>query len=334
VRGSQAHLGHWGNDLTGATVLSTGVWCHVTWLYEAGQQSIYVNGKRDVGPLVRGMLGNVGNGIIGNASPANWGFTSLLDEVCIFDGALNFGQIRALASGARATALPAPRRGAKPSNGITSRGHAEYRAPLATLALPLRGGSIPHTFYGGLTFWFPGEVKIESAEGLVRRDETGEFNVIQAGRKVKGTYRKVVIWLEDKQETMALLTNRLDLPAEAIAEIYKQRWQIELFFKAIKQNLRIKTFVGTSANAVRIQIWMSLIAFLLLKMLQFRSKKAWTLSTLVALLRWNLFTHKNLWTWLEDPEAIPPDDPPSESHPIQPVLDGIFGPAPHLTPAN
>jgi len=181
--------------------------------------------------------------------------------------------------------------------------------------------------------WFADEVKCNAAEGLIRRDETGEFNVFHAGRKVVGTYRKVVIWLEDKQETLELLTNRLDLPAETIAEIYKQRWQIELFFKAIKQNLRIKTFVGTSANAVHTQIWTALLSFLLLKMLQFRSRKKWTLSTLVALLRWNLFTHKDLWSWLEDPELVPPDLP-SGDNPVQAVLDGIFGPTPHLTPAS
>jgi IS4 transposase len=76
-----------------------------------------------------------------------------------------------------------------------------------------------------------------------------------------------------------------DLGATTIAAIYKQRWQIELFFKAIKQNLKIKTFVGTSANAVRIQIWTALIAIVLMKLLQFRSRLKWALSNLVALLR-------------------------------------------------
>ncbi len=102
-----------------------------------------------------------------------------------------------------------------------------------------------------------------------------------------------MVWLEDKGEEIILITNRMDLSAETIAEIYRQRWQIELFFKALKQNLKIKTFVGTSANAVRIQIWTALLAMLLLKALQFRSKLGWALSNLVALLRWNLFTHKH-----------------------------------------
>lgn len=129
----------------------------------------------------------------------------------------------------------------------------------------------------------------------IRRDCRGSFNCLQAGRTIKGTYCWIVVWLEDKGEEIVLITNRMDLSAETIAEIYRQCWQIELFFKALKQNLKIKTFVGTSANAVRIQIWTALVAMLLLKALQFRSKLGWALSNLVALLRWNLFTHKHLW---------------------------------------
>jgi len=163
--------------------------------------------------------------------------------------------------------------------------------------------------------------KVEICHLAVLETPLIEFNCFQAGRKIKGTYRRVVVWLEDKQEELVLLTNRFDLAAETIAEIYKQRWQIELFFKAIKQNLRIKTFVGTSANAVHIQIWTALISMLLLKLLQFRSRIGWALSNLVALLRWNLFTHKDLWKWIDDPFFRPPDLPPGS--PTQPELDGI-----------
>lgn len=158
--------------------------------------------------------------------------------------------------------------------------------------------------------------------GVVVSDHIGQFNVLEAGRRIKGTYRKVVVWIEEKQEHMELLTNRLDLSAATIAEIYKQRWQIELFFKAIKQNLRVKTFVGTSANAVRIQIWTALIAILLIKYLQFKSRLSWALSNLVALLRWNLFTHRNLWKWINDPFLQ--SHPPPQNELSQGVLDGIL----------
>src|SRR5207249_230666 len=86
-----------------------------------------------------------------------------------------------------------------------------------------------------------------------------------------------------------------------IAQIYKQRWQVELMFKALKQNLRIKTFVGTTANALRIQIWTALIAMLILRYLQLVARHAWSLSNLIAMLRFNLFAHRELWTWLNDP---------------------------------
>ena len=67
--------------------------------------------------------------------------------------------------------------------------------------------------------------------------------------------RRVVVWLPDKEQELELITNHLDFGATTIAGIYKERWQIELFFKALKQNLRIKSFVGTSRNALQVQIW-------------------------------------------------------------------------------
>lgn len=158
--------------------------------------------------------------------------------------------------------------------------------------------------------------------GKIRSDTEGRFFDFDASRRIETRFRRVTVWIEEKGEEMELLTNRFDLAAETIAEIYRQRWQIELFFKAIKQNLRIKTFVGTSGNAVRIQIWTALIAMLLLKLLQFRSRIDWSLSNLVALLRWNLFTHKNLWKWIDEPHLPPPEVPPGTL--FQPDLDGIL----------
>jgi hypothetical protein len=113
-------------------------------------------------------------------------------------------------------------------------------------------------------------------------------------------------FITDDGKEYVFLTNRLDLAAATIAEIYRQRWQVELFFKAIKQNLRIKTFVGTSENALHIQIWTALIAILILRFLQLRSKWGWSLSNLVAMIRLNLFTYRDLNKWLDDP-FTPPD---------------------------
>jgi len=81
---------------------------------------------------------------------------------------------------------------------------------------------------------------------------------------------------------------------------------VELFFKALKQNLKIKTFVGTSANAVKTQVWTALIAMLLLRYLQLRAKFGWSLSNLVALLRQQLFVYRDLFAWLDQPFEAPP----------------------------
>jgi Transposase DDE domain/Domain of unknown function (DUF4372) len=158
--------------------------------------------------------------------------------------------------------------------------------------------------------------------GNVMSDEIIRLQPFVAGRPDLEDMRRVVVWLEDKQEELVLLTNNFKLAAATIAAIYKERWQIELFFKLLKQQLRIKTFVGTSANAVRIQIWTALIAVLVVRLLQFRSNFAWALSNLVALLRWNLFSYRNLWEWLNRPFDTPPEMPDE----LQLKLDSILAP--------
>jgi len=118
--------------------------------------------------------------------------------------------------------------------------------------------------------------------------------------------RRIVVNLPDQKEPLVLLTNHPRFGPATVAEIYRQRWQIEVFFRALKQNLRLKTFVGTSANALQIQIWTALIAMLLLKYLQLRASYGWSLSNLVAMLRQQLFVYRDLFTWLNQPFGPPP----------------------------
>jgi IS4 transposase len=118
--------------------------------------------------------------------------------------------------------------------------------------------------------------------------------------------RRLEVWHEEQQETLVFLTNHLSFGATTVAAIYRDRWQIELFFKALKQSLRVKTFVGTSPNALKTQIWTALIAMLLLKYLQLRSRYGWSLSNWVALLRQQLFVYRDLWSWLDCPFQPPP----------------------------
>jgi Transposase DDE domain/Domain of unknown function (DUF4372) len=142
--------------------------------------------------------------------------------------------------------------------------------------------------------------------GPVLRDEIIELTNWNAANNCPFRLRRVEVDDPDKHGTLVFLTNHLTFGATTIAAIYKDRWQVELFFKALKQNLKIKTFVGTSANALKVQVWTALIAILLLKYLQLRSRFAWSLANLVALLRMNLFTHRDLWAWLDQPFTGPP----------------------------
>ncbi len=131
-----------------------------------------------------------------------------------------------------------------------------------------------------------------------------------AGGKCKHLLRVVTVWDKECDRYIDLLTNHLDFGATTISAIYKDRWQIELFFKALKQNLKVKTFVGTSENALRIQIWTALIALLLIKWMKHQSRAGWCLSLMAAALRWNLFVYRDLRDWLDNPASWNVDPPP------------------------
>ena len=145
--------------------------------------------------------------------------------------------------------------------------------------------------------------------GRILADERIVLTGQKAEKMPLPDFRRVVVWDEDKQREIVLLTNHMDFAASTIAAIYKERWQIEIFFKTIKQHLKIKTFVGTSANALKVQIWTALCAILLLKYLKFLSTFDWSLSNLIALLRPNLFTYRDLQAWLNKPFGTPPCPP-------------------------
>lgn len=97
------------------------------------------------------------------------------------------------------------------------------------------------------------------------------------------------------------LTNNLQWKPTMVAMIYKQRWQIEIFFKHLKQRLKVTSFVGTSENAVQIQIWTALIGILLLKYIQKKVIYKWNLSNLVGFIRMNIFVKIDFWKWANDP---------------------------------
>jgi len=131
--------------------------------------------------------------------------------------------------------------------------------------------------------------------------------------KQKFPYRLRRIRSKDPEtgKIIVILTNNFAWSAQTIARIYKERWQIELFFKSIKQQLKVKSFVGTSKNALLSQLWIALIAYLLLSYLKFKSRFGWSVYTLCSVLRTNLFARRNLWDWLNAPyherSNAPPD---------------------------
>ena len=149
------------------------------------------------------------------------------------------------------------------------------------------------------------ELKVPQNSNVVR-DEIICFPRLGREGEEPVLFRRVEIWNKEKQEAIVFLSNLLAFGATTIAAIYKDRWQVELFFKALKQTCKIKTFVGTSANAVKTQVWTALIAMLVLKYLQLKSQFSWSLSTLAALLRQQLFFYRDLWLWLDDPFQGPP----------------------------
>jgi len=146
----------------------------------------------------------------------------------------------------------------------------------------------------------------------IRADQFIRLTGAQAQADYPDLLRRIVAWDTENKREIVLLTNLLEFGSTTIAAIYKERWKIELFFKALKQNLTVKTFVGTSENALRIQIWTALIALLLLKWLHHLSKANWSLSNLASMLRLNLFTYRELTQWIDNPMGTPPLIPVAE----------------------
>jgi len=145
----------------------------------------------------------------------------------------------------------------------------------------------------------------------------------KADAKCPYVLRRVVVWDKENNCEIVLLTNHLSFGSTTIAAIYKDRWEIEVFFKTLKGHLKVKTFIGTSENALRIQIWTALIALLLLKYLHHLSKATWSLSNLATMLRLNLFTYRDLTDWINDPFGSPPITPGEQ---VQLRLPGVGQP--------
>ena len=115
--------------------------------------------------------------------------------------------------------------------------------------------------------------------------------------------RRIAYWDEENKRLFEFICNNFELPAEKIALIYRQRWQIELLFKQLKQNFPLKYFLGDNENAIEIQIWAAMLANLLITLVKSKVKRAWAFSNMVSLIRNQLMNYVDIFRFLEDPEG-------------------------------
>jgi hypothetical protein len=151
--------------------------------------------------------------------------------------------------------------------------------------------------------------KVNRAQGLTC-DQTIELTGQKSRKEQLAKLRRIAYRDAETGKRYVFLTNNFALAASTIAACYKARWQIELFFKWIKQNLKIKAFLGTSKNAVMTQIWIALCIYLMLAYLKFRAKIGHSLQQMIRLLQLNLFARRDLLALFSSDPRIPrPPDP-------------------------
>lgn len=148
------------------------------------------------------------------------------------------------------------------------------------------------------------DISVEKDKNVLQ-DSNIRIKVPKSSGDYPKNLRIVRYWVEEKQQELVFLTNNFYWTASTVASIYQQRWFIESFFKMIKQNLKIKSFVGTSENAVQIQIWTALITILLMTFLKVKAQYKWNMSNLITFIRLNLFVKIDLWSWIDKPFVCP-----------------------------
>ena len=141
----------------------------------------------------------------------------------------------------------------------------------------------------------------------VTSDQTIVFTSARGRKRCPHRLRRIGYRDPDTGRHYVFLTTNFALSAKTIADIYKARWQVELFFKWIKQHLKVKSFVGTSRNAVMTQLWIAMCVYLLLSYVKFANRLAWSLNEILRVLQLNLFDRRPL-TGLLDPPTDPPDE--------------------------
>ncbi len=144
---------------------------------------------------------------------------------------------------------------------------------------------------------------VNKSQGLTS-DQIIRFTGIEKSQDCPIPLRRIGYRDPETGKHYVFLTNNMKLSAKTIADIYKSRWQIELFFKWIKQNLKIKSFIGTSKNAVMTQIWIAMCVYLILAYLKFQSKLNKSLQQILRILQINLFEKRDLMALLRGDPPI------------------------------
>ena len=138
----------------------------------------------------------------------------------------------------------------------------------------------------------------DSVDPGVLKDE--RITITKDGRQIQ--LRRIAYYHACQDRTYIFLTNNHRLGPDKIARIYKNRWQIESMFKRLKQNFPLKYFLGDSQNAIEIQIWVSLIAQLLMLVVQRKAQRRWAFSNMVGVIRYHLTSYIDLFRFLKDPD--------------------------------
>ena len=142
----------------------------------------------------------------------------------------------------------------------------------------------------------------DEADSGILKDEEITLSYGENG-KLKHRCRRIAWWDAQNERLFEFITNNFDLPAEKVALIYRKRWQIELLFKQLKQNFPLKYFLGDHQNAIEIQIWVSMLANLLIALVRSKVKRPWAFSNLVSVIRQQLMSYINIYNFLENPEG-------------------------------
>jgi transposase len=145
------------------------------------------------------------------------------------------------------------------------------------------------------------DIPDEADSGVLKDEEI----LLSYGKEGKEEHRsrRIAYWDAENERLFEFITNNFETAAEKVALIYKKRWQIELLFKQLKQNFPLKYFLGDNQNAIELQIWVSMLANLLLTLVKSKVERKWAFSNMVSLIRQQLMNYINVYRFLEDPEG-------------------------------